>query len=237
MNRIKLFGVAIAMVAMIPVSASALGLQVVNVTSSIGPVTAIENGSTVTVDLVLENATAEQVFGLGLGVGGYDTDANGLQDNGLSFSSAQVSSMVLAPVTGLGGISNSLAAPVFHGNFNPIFPQFNEEAKVTIFSGISLSPAFGDGTQDLGVGGGLVGSGDVHLRVQFLATAGTSGAAWSTTNVEFGVFGDVGQAAVGNGGVDLPFSNATVALTIVPEPGTALLMGLGLAGLATTRRR
>ncbi len=28
-----------------------------------------------------------------------------------------------------------------------------------------------------------------------------------------------------------------LALTIVPEPGTALLMGLGLAGLATIRRR
>ncbi len=29
----------------------------------------------------------------------------------------------------------------------------------------------------------------------------------------------------------------TFALTVVPEPGTALLMGLGLAGLATVRRR
>jgi len=29
----------------------------------------------------------------------------------------------------------------------------------------------------------------------------------------------------------------TFALAVVPEPGTALLMGLGLAGLATVRRR
>jgi hypothetical protein len=29
----------------------------------------------------------------------------------------------------------------------------------------------------------------------------------------------------------------TFALAVIPEPGTALLMGLGLAGLATVRRR
>ena len=29
----------------------------------------------------------------------------------------------------------------------------------------------------------------------------------------------------------------TFALAVVPEPGTALLMGLGLAGLASIRRR
>ena len=31
--------------------------------------------------------------------------------------------------------------------------------------------------------------------------------------------------------------NGAIVTTVVPEPGTALLMGLGLAGLATIRRR
>ena len=32
-------------------------------------------------------------------------------------------------------------------------------------------------------------------------------------------------------------NNASLQITVIPEPGTALLMGLGLAGLATTRRK
>ncbi len=57
-----------------------------------------------------------------------------------------------------------------------------------------------------------------------------------SVNLDFGT-GQFGNEAVGAGGAFLPFSNAGYSLTVVPEPGTALLMGLGLAGLATTRRR
>ena len=37
--------------------------------------------------------------------------------------------------------------------------------------------------------------------------------------------------------VDLGTTNDSVTLTVVPEPGTALLMGLGLAGLGFAGRR
>ena len=55
--------------------------------------------------------------------------------------------------------------------------------------------------------------------------------------LDFGTFANLGEVAVGDGGAILPFYNDSYNLTVIPEPGTALLMGLGLAGLATQRRR
>lgn len=241
MNRTKLIGLPLALVAMMPATASALGISVVNVTTSSGSTSLIEDGATVTVDLVVENATNEAVYGLGFGIAGFDTDQNGLQDDGLTFSSAQVSDSILNSVVVGGtpflGLDNVRTSPVLHGNHNPIFPSFNEEVKVTLFEGVNTTPANGDGTLDLGVGGTPVGAGDVHVRVQFLATGGTAGLLATTTTLQFGIFEDVGHAAVGLGGSPLAFDNASLSLRIVPEPGTGLLMGLGLAGLATTRRR
>lgn len=61
----------------LPVSASALGISISNVTSSTGTQT-IFVGDTITVDLVLENATGESVNGLGLVATGYDEDPTAL---------------------------------------------------------------------------------------------------------------------------------------------------------------
>ena len=46
-----------------------------------------------------------------------------------------------------------------------------------------------------------------------------------------------GAVAIGAGGNEIPFTNATYALSVIPEPGTALLMGLGLAGYLVRRKR
>jgi hypothetical protein len=85
---------------------------------------------------------------------------------------------------------------------------------------------------DLGIGGDLISNGDVHFLIQFLATSVPSPVDFS---LEFGT-GPPGPIVVGADGSALPFSNATYALTIVPEPSTALLVGLGLFGLAANRR-
>lgn len=132
----------------------------------------------------------------------------------------------------MGGIQNS-TAPGARGNHNPLFPQFNEEVRYTLFSGVQTSAANGDGSLDDGIDGNPVGTTGAHLRVVFTATAG---AATNNMAINFGVIPQAGQAAVGTGGADLAFINQIVNLTIVPEPGTALLMGLGLAGLAGAGR-
>ena len=59
----------------------------------------------------------------------------------------------------------------------------------------------------------------------------------ATVNLVFGI-GQQGYDVVNAGGsLSGQWTNATAAITVVPEPGTALLMGLGLAGLAGVRRR
>lgn len=68
---------------------------------------------------------------------------------------------------------------------------------------------------------------------------GNSGNAWQTeTNISLAV-GDVVWVSfwIDNGDADFSIiDNIIVDATLVPEPGTALLLGLGLAGLAAQRR-
>jgi len=61
------------------------------------------------------------------------------------------------------------------------------------------------------------------------------GAAPGQVLVEIG--GGVDLNGVAGGDNVTGYNNAQIAITVIPEPGTALLMGLGLAGLATAGRR
>ena len=144
---------------------------------------------------------------------------------------ASVFNVVLAPDP-LGGLPNILSAPLVK-NPGPYPVVVGLNRWVSLFESISLAGSNGDGSLDDGVDGASVGSGDVHFRLQFLAT---SAAVPRSLTLEFGVLDEYGQAAIGDGGVILPFSNTTLDLTVVPEPGTVILMGLGLMGLAARRR-
>jgi len=55
-----------------PLSANALGISIESVSSTGSSVTFLDGGDIITFNLVVENATAEEVFGLGLGVYRYD---------------------------------------------------------------------------------------------------------------------------------------------------------------------
>ena len=80
------------------------------------------------------------------------------------------------------------------------------------------------GAADIGVNGDTIANGDVHASLVFEALA-----AGSTTIV---VQDDAACDFVACGAIyPLPGADV-VSLTIVPEPGTALLVGLGLTGLA-----
>ena len=234
-----------------PLSAGALGVSIESTSiakagGSLAPsVNALENGDVVTFGLLLENATQENVFALGVGVYGYDEGAVGsATDNHLVFvsSTASLSAFNTAGlvIPGFGvvnnndGVANSTVAGVQSG---APFP-FNQELRAVLFNGIGTSAATGTGNDDAGVGGGLTGIGsDIHIQVSFLVQGLNSTVASPTAvTLEFGT-GQFGNEAIGTGGSTRAFNNASSTLTIVPEPGTALLMGLGLAGLASIRRR
>lgn len=249
LRMLRNLGMAAALL-LLPVSASALGISITNVSSTGASTTLLQVGDIITFDLVLENNGGAELYALGVGVGGYDTDQNGLADNGLAFVSGDVAQRAFNQVPGFGGLDNirydGIAGTGVDGavqqGFNNPFNYFLglptiDPLRVSLFDGITLSPTNGDGSNDFGLGGSLIdaqGQVDVHFRVSFQAIAGL-GAPESRTLT----FGDdvQGFAAVGNGGVLFDFTDATHTFTVVPEPGTALLMGLGLVGLATGRRR
>ncbi len=237
------FGLAVAMMLVAPLSAQALGVSIVGVSSSGSSNVVLQPGDTITFDLVVENVIggAEDLFGLGLGVRGYDANANGENDDGLSFSSGLVTDGVFnvvrnpgTPNQAFGGLANTLSAATEFGFFDPNTFE-REELRAMLFDGVALAPASGDGSDDVGIGGGYTGDGDIHFQVVFQATPVQRGS--TDLNLDFGTIEDLGAAAIGDGGSILAFYNDSYNLTVIPEPGTALLMGLGLAGLATQRRR
>ena len=109
----------------------------------------------------------------------------------------------------LGGLNNS-ASGAEQG------PQSGVRAgwSVNLFQGVSTAAAYTAGP-------------DV-FQVQFVAGAP------GVTTVDIGAFASYSDTYTGG---DNGMNAASVQVTVIPEPGTALLMGLGLAGLAAAGRK
>ncbi|MAG32023.1 MAG: hypothetical protein CL908_14165 [Deltaproteobacteria bacterium] len=243
MSKSTVVGAAVA-VLLAPLGAQGIGITIVDVTSSGASNSTLEDGDVLTVDLRVDNATMESIYGIGIAARGYDSDANGLADNGLQLLGASLTDSLFndqafaGPVV-VGGLSNVHSAPLERYALASPFPFPTgtppTERHAVLFEGADLGASTGDGSLDIGIGGSLTGDGDVHFQVQFLATAAGL-TSHSIMTLEFGNQAEFGTLTIGADGAELPFTNASLALTIIPEPGTALLIGLGLAGLASRRR-
>jgi len=228
---------AAALLFVMPTVASALGISVVNVSSTGLSTSVLENGDEITFDLRLNNAGAVALNGLDVVVTGFDTPgttnviSSRLQLVGGTVATSAFGNLYIPAVGGVNGISNVRTEPVQVWALNLGNPQ---PVRTSLYAGASLSSSVGDGNNDLGINGGRTGDGDVHFRVTYRLTnlRGNS----QNLVLSFGTAPSLGHIAVGPTGEELPFENATFALTVIPEPGTALLMGLGLAALATRRR-
>jgi len=234
----KSWSIALVVAALVaPISASALGVSVVGIVNSGGTGNLVDVGQTVTLELLLENATAEDVFGLGISVWGYDEGANGIDgDDYLNFVSGQNGTAFGTAYFGPGASTGSLASNAVTQNGGPA--PINTELNVQAFNGVSITASNGDGSFDSGASGLQTNGSDVHMRITFEANrliASLASPTSVTLNIGTGTFGNV---AISTGGSLLAFSNAAaVTFTVVPEPGSALLMGLGLASLASVKRR
>ncbi len=240
MIRFNQLMAAAAVLFAVPTAASALGIELVNVSSTGSTPTFLNNGDEITFDLRLVNPTNVAVNGLDVVVSGYDigntTDniSSGLQLVGGSVAIGVLNTSLPAPGDGnLNGLENILTAPVNVWAPNAQNPQ---PVRTQLFGGIDLSSHSGNGLLDRGIADQSTGAGDVHFRVTYRLNTLGIGAAAQNLTLSFGTLEAFGHVAIGPGGAEIPFSNASFALTIVPEPGTALLMGLGLAALATRRR-
>ena len=100
------------------------------------------------------------------------------------------------------------------GQEEPPAPGLRPGWSINLFQGVSLSPA--------------IGVGPAVFQVQFIAGAP------GITTVDVGAFEAYQDTYIGGDNVKNP---AAVTIEVVPEPGTALLLGLGLSALARSHRR
>ncbi len=114
-----------------------------------------------------------------------------------------------SPSVPFGGLTNSAT-----GAEQAPLAGVRAGTSINLFQGVATSAAAGAGPES--------------FQIQF--TAGAPG----VTTVNIGAFAAYSDTYLGG---DNGMNPASVQVTVVPEPGTALLMGLGLAGLAAAGRK
>ncbi|MCP4904901.1 MAG: PEP-CTERM sorting domain-containing protein [bacterium] len=232
--------VATAVALLLPTAASALGISIVGTPAESGTQDGVlQVGEQITFNLVLENPSNTVVAGLDVIAFGYDetADVYGTISSGLTMVGGAVTQNEVflpfaLPGSATFGLTNQFSAPTDLFTANAINP---EHVRTALFRGLNMGfSAAGNGAFDLGIANGAIPS-DVHFQVVFENQP--TQAATSAIDVTFGTSASLLAIAIGSSAQTLAFNNASYALTLIPEPGTALLMGLGLAGLASTRRR
>ncbi|MFK7895244.1 MAG: PEP-CTERM sorting domain-containing protein [Myxococcota bacterium] len=162
------------------------------------------------------------------GIMSFSASASGFGGNdltGLQLVSGQSAAFYFVDIC----ISFEICLGGLYGGFGPVDPQNlvqQANGNVSIIQASvarevsESSPRFNDGIQDNGYDG-TFNTSDVTLT--FLVTGTVNG-------VEFGTQLAGDSAITPNGSFDVP--SASYTINVIPEPGTAFLLGLGLAGLA-----
>jgi hypothetical protein len=222
MDKMRLFVSVIATTAIFFVAsvAGAAATFSATATPSANTILTLVPSDTVTIDITMLS-DGSSVFGLGVSAVGYDPAV-------ASFASGSIPANVLnaicvGPGTCFGGLANATTTAAESSLNVPGLPE------VQLFNGVAVVAVTGTGAADQGVITGVAG--DAQFQIVFTAVAA------GTTSITIGANAAYGDEILGTGGVAAAATNAVVTLTVIPEPGTALLMGLGLAGLASAGRR
>ncbi len=221
----RLFTSMIASAAILFSASAAFAAANWSVSASTGdssPLTAVTPGTTVTLDITLTMSGANEMFGISGSVNDYNRGVV-TPNAGASTIASQLLYATCIPTYGcFNGVGNLESGLRVQGGVE------GPGAEDTFLSILSTSAVGGDGTQD------SVALGTSH---QFSIVYDVVGAPGSSTVLRVGTFADYADAFAGAS--DDIVNNTSVEITIapIPEPGTALLMGLGLAGLAAAGRR
>lgn len=208
----RLFISVLATAAMVFVASTAGAVEF----TIVGPSSAtVLPGESVTIDIRLSNTSLTQVAGLGASVTDYGANAF-VGGEAVSSYLNQVCFPTAGCFNGLtnlagGALSESAIAP------NP--------NRIQIALSAALTAVGTDGSIDPGLDGA---TGTAQFTVTFTAV--------ESANILVGTSYQGDGVVLPDGSV-IQAQGASFALTVVPEPGTALLMGLGLAGLAAAGRR
>lgn len=216
-----LFSTLIAVSALVLYTASASAIEFNLGISTSGDPAALVIGDTVDVDVFMDNPLNESYLGVGTALI-YDPTVYALTGvtprTQIELSPGVFATPVLA------------AASAFGLSFldNVIDPNEQSAGVVLMINALSTAPTNGTGSLDIP---GTFTETRPHASVQLTVIGVGDG----TIATGFGQ----GQTLLDGTGAEVPgqaiFDSET--LTIVPEPGTALLMGLGLAGLGAAGRR
>jgi len=217
-----------------------VGLTVLSFASAAGAVeitllspstVTVAPGEAITINIGLSNTSADEVTGLfgdlsGLyAIGGVVVSGRASLENfasfcGLPFPGAVPDCFGAIPTFGTNFDPNDLSAAALGGpsSYSP------GDDQVRLIQALHGPGSFSDGTGavDPGITGvvGVFDETDITITLIANASGGVD------INLSFGA-----------GGAQFLVPTQTVTINIVPEPGTALLMGLGLAGLGVAGRR
>jgi hypothetical protein len=184
----------------------------------------INAGESFQIELALDNNSASTVFGV-TGI------LDGMAAAGASVTSGQSASahfvaVCLAPPTGCLGGPLTVDNAFYNPNDLSASGEYSAgDDSIVIVNALATAPSVNTGAADPGlIGGDLVPS---SLDVTLTLIANIVGVHVLTIG---GTFSD--------GTNVIPITEGTTfTVTVIPEPGTAILMGLGLAGLASAGRR
>jgi hypothetical protein len=188
------------------------------------PLDSLLVGDEVTLDIRMSSSGTPGVLSVGAAVHGYDPDVAGFE------SGAAVSGFLFdlcVPTTGcFQGIPNTRAGALAETDFPTSIGRH-----VRFADGNSLGARTATGDIDPGLDGSVTDA-QFRVRFQMLALGSTTLTVGTSPDFDADLY-----IFFSPGSVREQATNAAFTVNVIPEPGTALLLGLGLTGLASLRRR